>query len=204
MRKLLLTLAAGAAPLLAAHAPAAAQTLELRPRIGAFVPASDLGSVNGDLRKLDGSLALGLSAEFKLPVLPRLRVGFDYATDTKVSFSDGVGSAGSGGVTLLASTVDLVLRPAPILFFSPYALVGAGLKRYNIDKQTLTSFDLQQIFDRNQSDFAAHLGLGADFRVGPLALTAELSDYISSFRADSGTRLQHDLFGMAGLSVIVF
>lgn len=191
-------LAAGLAGL---AAPAHAQLLEIRPKVGAFAPASDLGSWDGNVQHLQGSLALGLAAELKLPVLPRLRVGFDYATNTKVSVKGGIGQPGSGGVTMLALTGDLVFRKSTGLL-QPYLLVGGGIKRYNVSQSQLTN--TKTYLDNNQSDPTGQVGLGLDFSLGPLGLSVEASDYISRFDVNGVNKLQHDIFTMLGVKLALF
>jgi hypothetical protein len=180
--------------------PAAAQLVQIEPKIGAFAPLSSLGFWNGDLRSLQGSFAIGLAAEVKPPVLPRIRVGFDYATTNKISAQNGVGGPGSAGPSLLALTGDFVFSPSEGRV-RPYALIGAGIKRYNYSVSKVSDITTRGILDANQSDFTGHLGVGVDVGVGASGLRLELSDYVSHFDVNGTSRLQHDLFVMLGLRV---
>ena len=190
-----------AAVSLATASPASAQLFQLVPKIGAFTPLSDLGEFSGSTRELQGSLALGLAAELKLPILPRLRAGFDSATDTKISVAEGVGEPGSGGTTLLAFTGDIVLRGGGLGPVAPYLLLGGGVKRYNFSEGDFSTISFGSVTDPDRSDLAAHIGGGLDFGVAGIGLRIEATDYISRFEAPDGKRTQHDLFAMLGLSV---
>ncbi len=195
-----------AAALVLMAAPVSAQTISLLPKVGGFAPLSDLQDANGGVQELKGSLAIGLAAELKLPVLPRLRVGFDYATNSELSDS-GIGATGTApNATLLAVTGDLVLRPLNAGPIRPYGLLGAGVKHYDISTDELTDPDLQAIFDHNQSNFTGHLGAGLDVGLGVLGVTVEASDYISRFDpGDAGdSKWQNDIFAMVGMRLGLF
>lgn len=197
LRKIAALLAAAA---LAPAAPAAAQLVQIEPKIGAFAPLSDLGYWNGDLRSLRGSFAIGLAASVKPPVLPRVRLGFDYATTNKISAANGVGAPGTAGPSLLALTGDFVFIPQDGRV-RPYALIGAGIKRYSYSVSKISDITTRDILDANQSDFTGHLGIGVDVGVGASGVRLELSDYVSHFDVNGTSRLQHDLFIMLGLRV---
>lgn len=199
--RLVATLALAALAVAGTATHARAQLLQIRPKIGAFSPLTDLGQWDGNVHNLQGSFAIGLAAEMKLPILPRLRVGFDYATNSKLSVKNGLGPAGSGGTTMLALTGDLVFRKNTGIV-RPYALVGAGIKRYNISESQLTSPTV--VLDRSQSDFTGHLGAGLDFSLGLVGIGLEASDYISRFNVNGQNKLQHDLFVMAGVNLGLF
>lgn len=195
-----------AACLVLVSAPLSAQTISLLPKVGGFAPLSDLQDANGGTQGLKGSLAIGLAAEMKLPVLPRLRVGFDYATNSELSDS-GIGATGSApNATLLAVTGDLVLRPLSAGPIRPYGLLGAGIKHYDISTDELTDPDLQAIFDQNRSSFTGHLGAGLDISLGLLGVTVEASDYISRFDpgAAGNSKWQNDIFAMVGMRLGLF
>ncbi len=198
------TLAALAAVTALTAAPAAAQTLQILPKVGAFSPLSDLGDFNNGTQELKGSLAVGLAAEVKLGVLPRLRVGFDYASDTEVSAKNGIGDRGSAGPTMLALAADIVL-PASGAPLSPYLLLGGGIKRYNFTRDDFSDPSIGSVFDANQSDPTGHVGAGLTLGLGAFGLNLEASDYISQFDAPGGeSKLQHDLFATLGLRVSLF
>lgn len=207
MRRFATTAVVVAALFAVAAAPAAAQVpgieLKLNPRIGLYVPLTDLGDQTvGSVTEtvaLDNSLALGLGAELQLAALPfGIRANLDYATGSRVTTESG-GTAEEGPeTTLLAVAGDLVFRPLPnIVMLQPYLFVGGGLKQYDFDTQDAAAFE-------SESDPTFHLGFGLDFGFGPLALNAELSDYISWFElseTNDESNMQHDLFITVGFSI---
>lgn len=181
--------------------PALAQApgieLVLNPRIGLYAPLTDLGEDAGSTFALENSLAIGLGAELQLTALPfGIRANLDYATGAKVS-QDGVESEGSE-TTLLAVAGDLVFRPLPdIILVQPYFFAGGGLKQYDFQVEGAGEF-------ATESDPTVHLGLGLDVGFGPLALNAELGDYISWFELTEGSdesEMQHDLFITVGFAI---
>lgn len=204
MRRLATTTAVAAALFAAAAAPASAQVpgieLKLNPRIGLYTPLSNLGDVDGTVTSLENSLAIGLGAELQLVALPfGIRANLDYATGSKVtteSFGGG-GTLGGEETTVLAVVGDLVFRPLPdIILLQPYLFVGGGIRQYDFDTEDPTAPD--------GTDPTIHLGFGLDFGLGPLALNAELSDYISWFKlneTDDESNMQHDLFVSVGFSI---
>ena len=193
--------------LLLASAPAAAQVpgveIRLNPRIGLYVPVSDLGELAGPgagtTVKMDNSLAVGLGAELQLAALPfGIRANLDYATDSRVNTETGGVEEEGAETTLLAVVGDLVFRPLPrIIVLQPYLFAGGGLKQYDFQTDAPESFE-------SESDPTVHLGFGLDFGLGPLALNAELSDYISWFEirdTSDESEMQHDLFMTVGFSI---
>ena len=191
----------------AAAAPATAQApgieLKLNPRIGLYVPMTDLGEQTfggaATTAKLDNSLAIGLGAELQLGALPfGIRANLDYATASKVNIETGGVEEEGSNTTLLAVVGDLVFRPLPrIVVLQPYLFAGGGLKQYDFETESAGEFE-------SESDPTVHLGFGLDFGLGPLALNAELSDYISWFElteAEDSSEMQHDLFVTVGFSI---
>lgn len=192
---------------LLAAAPAAAQVpgveIKLNPRIGLYVPVTDLGEFTGTggttTVKMDNSLAIGLGAELQLAALPfGIRANLDYATGSKVNTETGGVEEEGSETTLLAVVGDLVFRPLPrIIVLQPYLFAGGGLKQYDVETEGAASF-------ASESDPTVHLGFGLDFGLGPLALNAELSDYISWFElsdTSDESEIQHDLFVTVGFSI---
>jgi hypothetical protein len=167
--------------------------LNLGARAGMFSPMSTLAeTLFGDL-KLKPGLGIGASLELDLPLSPiNVRANVDAALGAKLELDDG---ETGDEVDVIAITGDLVFRPLPrIVVFQPYLLAGAGIKRYSSETAG-TAFD-------DQSDFTGHIGIGGDLKVGPLAVLAELSDYISSFTSGSGeSKLQNDVFVMVGFRI---
>ena len=199
-------LALGAAPL-SAQAPGI--ELQLNPRIGLYQPLSDLGQI-GDAatntaNELSGSLAIGLGAELAIALLPvDIRFNLDYATGSEVRVEDGdVGTAAGTETTLLALVGDVMLRPIPrIIIAQPYFFAGGGLKQYDFEP---TDPDAVATFE-DESDWTVHLGGGLDVGLGPIALNAEIGDYISWWEVQSAattdeTEMQHDLFVTVGFSI---
>ena len=100
-------------------------------------------------------------------------------------------------VDMVAITGDLVFRPLPrIVVVQPYLLAGAGIKRYSFGDDVGT-------FAADRNHFTGHIGAGADLKVGPIAVLAEISDYISSFKnaATDENKLQNDVFVMVGFRI---
>jgi hypothetical protein len=194
----LLTITAAVAVVLAAMAvPADAQMLRVNPRIGLYMPATDLGEVTGDRVSLDNSLAYGLGLELALPLLPfNIRANLDYASEATVT-EDGV-DQDAGRTTVLAVVGDAVFRLPRILMVQPYLFAGGGLKQYDFDTSEPDRF-------RDASDPTIHLGGGLDLGFRTLSITAQLSDYISWYELQGDdSRTQHDLFLTLGFSVTMF
>lgn len=179
-----------------AAAPAAGQALKINPRVGLYVPLTDLGAAEATageiLAERSGSLALGLGVE--LAFLPlNIRANLDYVTGAEVS-EDGVDEPTSSKI--LAVSADLMIRPLPrIIIIQPYLFAGAGLRQYDFDPADPSVSQL-----RDANDPTIHLGGGADLSLGPIALNAEIGDYLSWYAVqDADTELQHDLFVSIGL-----
>ena len=188
---------------LAVAAPAAAQApgveLVLNPRIGLSLPVTALGATTTETVELENSLAIGLGAELQLAALPfGIRANLDYATGSHVS-RDGVEDEQTE-TTLLAVAGDLVFRPLPrIIVAQPYIFAGGGLKQYDFQTEGATVGEFEA-----ESDPTVHLGFGLDVGLGPLALNAELSDYISWFElsdTSDESEMQHDLFLSVGFAI---
>lgn len=190
-----------AASVMALSVPAAAQApgvdLTLNPRVGFYVPLTDLGDAGGELGTIvsekSGNLALGLGAELNLGVLPvGLRANIDYATGSEVT-PEGIGESTERSVFMLAG--DVIFRPLPtLILIQPYVFGGGGVRRYDFDTGDVAALD-------DASDPMIHLGGGLDLTLGPLALNAELGDYISWYEVREGadSETQHDLFVTVGL-----
>jgi hypothetical protein len=81
-----------------------------------------------------------------------------------------------GGVQL-----DLPLTTTSGISLKPFAQVGAGAMRYNIDASILQT---------NTTNFAANVGLGADIGLGQsLGLRLMAKDYIGKFNFQGATQL---------------
>lgn len=197
-----------AACLLLIAAPAWAQApgidVRLNPRIGLYVPLSDLGEIQSAgttiAAEQSGGLALGLGLELDMVLLPvNVRLNLDYATGAEVQRTqDGAAVGDPIETTLLAVVGDVMFRPLPkVILAQPYLFVGGGLKQYDVGAETTTaSF-------QSESDPTLHIGGGLDVGFGPLALNAELGDYISWYQLQDAenSEIQHDLFVTIGFSI---
>lgn len=189
----------------------AAQGARIIPWVGMYAPTSDLGQVTGgegvsgavDFGEKESTLAFGATLELgQRDRMLGFRLGGAYATASNVPL-DGVGCTGStcgdARSTVLAATADLVFRPLPrLLIIQPYALGGAGVKRYNFDfKQSVSSLA------DNQSKVTGHVGVGAQLSLAVVDLNLEISDYVSGGMALSDLSqkgdTQHDLFFTLGV-----
>ncbi len=190
-------------------APATAQApgfdLKLNPRIGLYEPLTKLTDAPDAVAELKGSLAVGLGVELQFGASPfGLRANMDYATSSKVETSSGGVTLGdSPDATLLAVVGDVMLRPLPRFpIVKPYLFAGGGLKQYDV-----TASNVGYESFKNESDPTVHLGGGLDLGLGPLALNAEVGDYISwsDFQATASgptdKKTQHDLFVTVGLTI---
>jgi hypothetical protein len=185
---------------LAAGAPAYAQVpginVHLGARAGVFSPLSPLAeTAQGDL-KLKNGLGIGASIELDIPLSPvNVRANVDAAMGAKLELEDT--ELEGTEVDVIAFTGDLVFRPLPrIVVVQPYLLAGAGIKRYSFDADGTS-------LGEDRSHFTGHIGAGADFKLGPIAVLVELSDYISSFKNEGtdDSKLQNDVFLMAGFRI---
>lgn len=190
-----ITLAACCLALVAA--PADAQFLKVNPRIGLYVPLSDLGEAAGQTVALDNSLALGLGLELGVPILPfNVRANLDYASDVAVTY-EGLDEE-AARTTVLAVVADAVFRLPRMVLLEPYLFAGGGLKQYDFDTDDASSFS-------DSSDPTLHLGGGLDLGFRSFTLNAELGDYVSWFELQDGdSQVQHDVFLMIGFSVGMF
>lgn len=210
------------APLLALMVlagPAAAQVpgleVQLVPKVGFYSPAADLEAAADAAGEIvddrGGSLALGLALDLGVPLSPlNVRIGFDYVTASEFTYADTTGAdvEANGEQTMLAIAGDVILRPIPkLLIVQPYLLAGAGVKRYDFSfADAAAGSDVEDAFPESETDFTVHAGIGLDAGIGPVALVAELSDYVSWYEAEGaeGSEMQHDLFIMAGVRVGLF
>jgi hypothetical protein len=182
------------AALTMAATPAAAQVpgvnVAIAPRIGVYAPLGNLMETSTSEFKIKSGLGLGLSVELDLPLSPiNVRANLDATVGRDVE-EDGVKV---GDVDVVNLTGDLVFRPIPRVVAQPYLLAGAGIKRYS------SGFGAGD--GNSTSDFTGHVGAGIDGKLGPLGFMAEVSDYISSFSSNGDSKLQNDMFIMAGLRI---
>jgi hypothetical protein len=177
--------------------PATGQAqVSITPQIGVYVPGDDFESLRSGADSVsvnkEGALALGLNVEFGF-----LRGSVAYASAAKINRRGVSGDSEVGEGKLLAVAGDVVLRPIPrLLILQPYLIAGAGLRRADYDYDT---DGLSNAFPENTSDFALHAGIGADVMLGPLGVTAEITDFISKNEDDKWKR--HDGFGFVGVKL---
>ena len=172
-----------------------AQGITITPQIGVYVPGDDFESLRAGADSVrvnnEGSLALGLNVE-----LGFLRGTLAYASAATLSRRGVTGETEVGEGKLLAAAVDFVWRPLPrLIVVQPYLLVGGGLRRADYSYDT----DGLDAFPENASDFAVHAGIGADFVLGPVGVSAEITDFISKNEEDDWSR--HDGFGFVGVKL---
>jgi hypothetical protein len=192
MRKILfgfLVLGAVALP-----AETQAQGITFTPQIGVYIPGDDFESVRSGADSVrvnkEGALALGLNVDIGF-----LRGSIAYASAATLNGSGSQGEVGEG--KLLAAAADLVLRPIPrLLILQPYLIAGAGMRRADYDYD---SDGVGNAFPENESDFALHAGIGADVKLGPIGISAEITDFISKNEDDKWKR--HDAFAFVGLKL---
>jgi hypothetical protein len=184
----------GASLVMALPNISAAQGFTVTPTLGVFIPASDLRELRETAAQArlerSGTLGLGLKVEAGW-----LRGSLAYATGATLT-DRGVTNRGEiGDGSVLAAAADVVMRPLPRVVVQPYLLGGVGVKRqdysYNDDQ-------FGDIFPREKTDLALHLGIGADASLGGFGIMAEISDFVSRRPDDSFG--QHDAFAMVGLT----
>lgn len=173
-----------------------AQGISVTPQIGVYVPGNSVDSLRAGAQQVrvnrEGTLALGVNVS-----MGALRGSIAYASAAKLNQSGILGQSDVGKGKLLAVAGDFVLRPIPrLIVVQPYLLVGAGLKRTDYSYE---SDGFSNAFPKADRDFALHAGVGADVTLGPLGLSAEITDFISRNASDKWK--QHDGFGFVGLKL---
>ena len=183
-----------------ASAPVYAQVpginVHVAARVGLFSPLSELAETTGGDLQLGSGVGFGASIELDIPFSPvNIRANVDASMGNTLELEDD--ELEGAEIDVVNFTGDLVWRPMPrIVVVQPYLLLGAGVKKYSFNTEGGT-------FGSDRNDFTWHLGAGADMKVGPIALVAEISDYISSFK-NEGTeesKLQNDVFLMVGFRI---
>ena len=172
--------------------PAAAHAQTITPQIGVYIPGNSVDSLRTAAKTVrvqrEGTLALGLNIDLGV-----LRGSIAYATAAKLNDKTSTNTDVGKG-KLIAAAADLVIRPIPrLIVIQPYLLAGAGVRRADYSYDT-SGFDA---FPKNDTDLALHAGVGADIMLGPVGVSAEVTDFISKDTADKWK--QHDAFGFAGL-----
>ena len=201
---------AAAALMAAVPATAHAQTRRLfLPRAGALLPPGALGDapVSTQIPGLPPEsqraelgtgalLGFGLVVDRGGPIL--LRADVDWAPhlpvrlDDRRSFYDG---------SMATITAGVMTRPGGSAWVRPYISAGAGFRSYRFQPWASAGPQMPD----HRLDLALRLGAGAEVPIGPLTLTADALDFLSSFRFDEvqgagGERtIQNDLAFLLGL-----
>jgi opacity protein-like surface antigen len=166
--------------------------VHLTPQLGAHRPGDQVYEVSGNDLEMENAMALGVTADAGF-----LRGTALYSSGARISSRGITGTDKIGDGSMLVLSGDAVWRPLPRVALQPYLLGGVGLKRfdYSIDDQGFSA-----MFD-DHTDFAWHVGAGADLMLGNVGIMAEISDYIGSKNREFG---RHDTFVTAGLRIRAF
>ena len=186
----------------AAPGPVTGQ-VRLVPQVGLYAPQSDLPSADEavEVGERESTLAFGLGLEIGSAEGTALRIAALHGTGEEVPV-DGVGCTECARSTVSALPALAVLRPIPkLVVFHPYLLAGGGVRRLDFSREDLAEEQFDALF-ADETTFAGHLGVGGALDLGPLDLSVEVTDVISSFESPEGeSELLHDLFVMVGLSI---
>jgi opacity protein-like surface antigen len=195
MRSILARAAALALISAVAAAPAAAQSIHLSGLGGIYKPDSDLFDLRDDVTQ--GRLSKNDAAAFGLNLeIFGFRGSLVYAPGaTLEEQTSGGADRDVGESSLLAVAGDLALRPLPrIIGIQPYALAGVGLKRFGYD---ITSDGIGNALPEDETEFAIHFGLGADFMFGDrFGLVLEATDFFTVGDAEFGRNATFLLAGV--------
>lgn len=179
--------------------------LRLLPQVGLYAPVSDVGTVGtGDgartIGSRESSFAYGLAAELGSADGTNFRLTVLYGTDGEVPGAD-IGCTGAtceARSTVINLTGSFILRPLPrIVLVQPYLVAGGGLKRYDYDFEGDTS--LRDTLGDDANKLTGQLGVGADWTLGILNGTVEISDFVSGAILEDGGDTQHDFFLTIGV-----
>jgi hypothetical protein len=195
MRRFVFALAAAVAVI--APASAHAQGITITPAVGLYIPANDFYNLRDEANNAtidkEGTFAMGLNVEFG-----SLRGSIAYASGAQLNDRGVTDRENIGEGKVLAIAGDLVIRPIPRILVQPYLLIGGGLRREDFDYD---EDGISDAFPKEQSDFAFHLGVGADVMLGRIGVVAEFTDFLT--QEPTGDWNQHDAFGFVGLKVRV-
>lgn len=169
--------------------------LIITPKLGGHFAAGNLTeSATGVATKIAPGLAMGASVELDLAPLPvGLRANVDLASDGDLELD---GSATGSKADQVNIVGDLIIRPlSRLLMVQPYLVIGGGVKRTTLSNDQIG-------FAETQSNPTAHLGAGVVLNLGGLKLSAEISDYLSSYEGPGERKQgQHDIFTMIGVRI---
>ena len=176
--------------------------VRLTPWVGSYVSTSNLGRTENLLiGEKEPTFAYGGSLDFgRVDQFLAFRLAGNYATNSDVPV-EGVGCTNceTRQLTVLTATGEVLVRPLPMMpVLRPYAVLGAGIKRFD--------FQLDEADEllNDQTKFTAVGGIGAMvFPTNALSLFAEVSDYVSGFNFENSndSNIRNDLFLKAGLSI---
>lgn len=205
-------------------------SVEVVPSVGWYSPTQPLGSgdLNGDagLFSLSGGPSAGLALVVRPPTgFLAVRFGGLYSRpDLDIQTPAGLTSCGTdcfranqrqtnvGQSSIGVATADLLFSLPKLGAVSPFAAVGAGLKRYHLAPNEASAASI--FTDATSTDATGHLGVGLNLDTGRFRMTVEAGDYISKFsqrrvvRAGSGEsssvgpgQWQHDIAFNVGVAI---
>lgn len=166
---------------------ARAQSTNITPLIGGYVPAGDWVELKtgaeGVANRREGTRSQGLNVEFG-----SFRASLAYASGMNIKDATRQ-NVGTGKVFGYAG--DFVVRPVMRMLVQPYILGGVGEKFYKFDQASIIPPD----FDTRR--FAFHGGVGVDVMLGSIGIAAEVTDFVSKGERQNWN--VHDGFAMVGL-----
>jgi len=168
-----------------ATAPASGTAFELTPYAGYMIFGDYLkGPLGTNISNAPGPI---YGVQLGMKIYPNVsligNVGYSSSDITAgIPFLGGYSIAHSS--TLLYDgglQLDLPLTSASGFSLKPFAQIGAGAMRYNIN---------ESIIQTNATNFAANVGLGADFALGQsMGLRLMAKDYFGKFNFQDATEL---------------
>lgn len=179
--------------------------LEAIPKAGVFFAAYHFTTYDQFHYRFQPTLAYGLVADYRFRNSPwGIRVDANLARSRL--FGPGIFDIRSNGPDanqIIIVVADGVYRiPAGRSRVQAYLAAGAGFKRHEM-KAAFASADITSRFAESQMNLALHLGGGVDVWLGPVAVTAGLDAYSSTFDVNRSNpdRWLHDMIASLGLRV---
>lgn len=205
--------------------------LEITPHVGYFAPRDDIGAVMrvSDanvlvLRRIDPGPSIGATAELTWPTeVVRTRVtGLVTASrDADGEFTCmtnvpclAIFIGANASARIAAAVADVVVGPRGSALVRPYALFGAGVKRYSFSWDVASPSPVGGSHAENV--LAVHGGIGIEWDVLGSTIRAEVSDYWSPAAGDiqpaegsgalavAGRQAQHDISITIGYQLFRF
>jgi hypothetical protein len=187
--------------MLAAAAPSAAQTLEVTPFIGAFLPVADMLSED----EFSGGHTMGVAGGARVTWQSGGRLGLSaaamYAASSFEFIDDGNAFDSSARVLTFSGTVRVRLSHASARI-QPHIAAGAAIMKRGGD--AYDDFEWE-----GATDAGAILGAGVALPVGRrFRMEVEVEDFISSASVSEGSltseaRLQNDIVVTVGVIIPV-